>query len=183
MNDGYVWVVDPSDGTTNYAYDYKFSCISIALLNHKEPCLAVVYNPYLKEAFYAIKDQGAYCNDKKIKVTTHSLSSSVCTIGTSPYYKEYADITFERMKKVFKNCRDIRRSGSAALDLCYLAAGRIDAFYEQKLSPWDYAAGTLIVKEAGGIIDSLDCFCFDQPISIVAGNPVNYEDFKNTLEE
>ena len=87
------------------------------------------------------------------------------------------------MKKVFKNCRDIRRSGSAALDLCYLAAGRIDAFYEQKLSPWEYAAGTLIVKEAGGIIDSLDCFCFDQPISIVAGNPVNYEDFKNTLEE
>lgn len=185
MNDGYVWVVDPIDGTTNYAYDFKFSCISIALLYKKEEYLAVVYNPYLDEVFYAQKNKGAYLNSNRIHVSNNDCASSICTIGTSPYYKEYADETFKVMKNVFINTRDIRRTGSAALDLCYLACGRIDAFYERLLSPWDYAAGSLIIKEAGGTIETLSPYTwsFENTQPIVATNSINHDDFLEIIKK
>ena len=184
MTDGYVWVIDPIDGTTNYAYDAKRSCISIGLLYKKEAYFGVVYNPYLKETFYALKGEGAYVDGKRIHVTNNPIQASICTIGTSPYYKHLADDTFDMMKKIFINARDIRRTGSAALELCELAAGRTDCFYERLLSPWDYAAGAIVVTEAGGIIETLDPYTwnFETAIPIVAGNENNFKDFKELIK-
>lgn len=177
FDDGYVWVVDPIDGTTNYAYDLKHSCISIALLKGGKGFIGVVYNPYLKETFVGVKGHGSYLNGKILTVNDHDLNSSLVVIGTAPYAKEKADLTFDNLKKIFIHGRDIRRSGSATLDLCYVACGRYDAFYEASLAPWDYAAAATIIKEAGGIIDAIepDTWGYLKSIGVVAGNKKNYQ--------
>ena len=184
MDNGYVWVVDPIDGTTNFAYDLKHSCISIALLKDQEGFIGVVYNPYLHETFYAIKGEGAFLNGKQIHVSDNDISSSLCVVGTSPYRKELADKTFDNLKNLFVNTRDLRRSGSATLDLCNLAAGRYDVFYESSLAPWDYGAAATIIKEAGGIIDAIepDTWGYEKSIGVLAGNPKNFEDLKKLIK-
>ena len=184
MNDGYVWVVDPIDGTTNYAYDLKCSCISIALLYQKEGYIGVIYNPYLDECFYAINGKGAYLNGEKISVSQHDIHNSLFCMGTTPYNKAMADQTFEKMKRLFLIGRDVRRSGSAAIDLCNLAAGRYDGFYECALAPWDYAAGAIIIKEAGGIIETMAPYTwgYDGSITIIAGNKNNINELKELLK-
>lgn len=177
FDDGYVWVVDPIDGTTNYAYDLKHSCISIALLKGGEGYVGVVYDPYLKETFIGVKGHGSYLNGKILTVNDHDMSSSLVVVGTAPYAKEKADLTFTNLKKLFINARDLRRSGSATLDLCYIACGRYDAFYEASLAPWDYAAAATIIKEAGGIIDAIepDEWGYTKSIGVIAGNKKNYQ--------
>lgn len=185
FDDGYVWVVDPIDGTSNYAYDLKHSCISIALLYQKKGDIGVVYDPYLKEMFVGIKGFGSYLNGKATHVNQNALPSSLVVVGTSPYAKEKADITFHNMKKIFVNSRDIRRSGSATLDLCYVACGRFDAFYEASLAPWDYSAAATIIKESGGIIEAIepDVWGYEKSIGIIAGNQHNYLSLLNLLKE
>lgn len=174
LKDGYTWIIDPIDGTTNYAYDFHHSCVSIALVKGHEPVLGVCVNPYLNEVFHAMKGEGAYCNGKAIHVAENKMASSLIMCGTSPYNKGYADITFTCLKELFLKGRDIRRSGSAVLDLCYLASGRVDAFYEAQLSFWDYAAASLIVQEAGGTIKTMQGNWGDvEPIGFVAGNENN----------
>lgn len=169
--DGDIWIIDPIDGTTNFAYDYHHSAVSIALLRDHEVILAVCYQPYLKEMYTAQKGMGAYLNDKKLQVRKNSLSSGLVLCGTSPYHKHMAEQTFEHMKQIFLHGRDIRRSGSAVLDICYVAAGRVDAFYEEILSPWDYAAASLILKEAGGDIAVINgTWGFSKPIGMIMGN-------------
>lgn len=179
LTNEYTWIIDPIDGTTNYAYDFKHSCVSIALAYNHEPLLGAVYDPYLKELFWALKGEGAYVNGQKLSVKQNTMKSSLILIGTSPYKKDLADKTFDTLKKLFVNGRDLRRSGSAVLDLAYVAAGRVDAFYEESLSFWDYAAASLFVMEAGG------CFAGENgnwgdvaPIRVLAGNPNNIEDLK-----
>jgi len=177
LSNAYTWIIDPIDGTTNYAYDFHHSCVSIALTKDKQPLLGVCVDPYLQEVFYALKGEGAYCNDEKLHVSDHNLSASLIMCGTSPYNKAYADVTFACLKELFLHGRDIRRSGSAVLDLCYLASGRVDAFYEAQLSLWDYAAAGLIVTEAGGILHTSKGSWGDpKPITIVAGNKRNIAD-------
>lgn len=184
LSDQYTWVIDPIDGTTNFAYDLKHSCVSIGLLHEKKPYFGMVYNPYLDELFVGLKDQGAYLNGKKITVNNNNLNSSLCVVGTSPYVKELADKTFENLKTLFLNARDLRRSGSAALDLCYVACGRYDLFYESYLSPWDYAASGLIIQEAGGIIDAIEpeVWTYEHPIGVIAGNGNNFLALKKCLK-
>lgn len=149
----YTWILDPVDGTTNLMYGYKFSCIALGLVVDGRPYAGIVYNPYLKELFTARKGKGAFVNGKPIRVSYNNiLEDSLITIGTSPYDKGKADETFRITKNVFLKCRDIRRSGSAALDICNVAAGRTDGFYEMELRPWDYAAASVILEEAGGCI-------------------------------
>lgn len=155
VGDGFTWVIDPIDGTTNYVYDYHHSCISIALFYQKKGLIGVVYNPYLDECFVGIEGLGSSCNGAPIHVTDHSLREALVMVGSSPYDKTLAARTFRIMQKLFLEGRDIRRSGSAALDLCYIASGRIDAFYELCLQPWDYGAGSIIVRNAGGVIEGL----------------------------
>lgn len=172
ITDGYTFIVDPIDGTTNFINDYKLSSISIGLLKDKEPFLGVVYNPYLKEIFYAVKGHGAFCNGKQIHVSDKALEDSIVIFGTAIYYEELFDATFDTAKQYLSKAVDLRRSGSAALDLCHIAAGRCDAFFELRLCPWDYCAGSLILQEAGGVCVGLDKqpLTFDKKQGVLAAN-------------
>lgn len=148
-----TWILDPVDGTTNLIHDYHASVISLALMDKGSVLLGMIYNPYSEELFYAQKGMGSYCNGQRIAVSgAQSMEQSVIAVGTSPYYKEMAEQNFAVFKAVFMDCQDIRRSGSAALDLAYVACGRLDGYFERNLKIWDYAAGLLLVREAGGCV-------------------------------
>jgi len=155
LGDGFTFIIDPIDGTTNFIKGYKYSSISVGLLRNREPYMGVVYNPYLDEIFYAKKGEGAYVNQQQIHASQHSLAEGIVVFGTAPYYPELTNDTFALMRSLFDQALDIRRSGSAALDLCNIAAGRCELYYEYRLSPWDYTAGALIVMEAGGKITTI----------------------------
>lgn len=180
---GYCWIIDPIDGTTNYMVGYRHSCVSIGLVQDGEGVLGAVYNPFMGELFCAAHGLGARCNGRPIQVAERPLEQGLVIFGTSPYYRERADETFDVIRRIFLRCGDLRRSGSAALDLCYLAAGRCDGFYEAVLSPWDYAAAAVIVREAGGCIDAIepDRFGFAQPIGIVAGSRLAFPALRAAL--
>ena len=173
-DEGYAFIVDPIDGTTNFIKDYHMSAISVALLEGKEVVAGVVYNPYLDEAFSAIKGQGAFCNGKKISVSSQPLDKALVLFGSSPYDKSLFPKTIEMLSEYFYKALDIRRGGSAALDLCYVAAGRAELYFELQTSPWDFAAGKLLIEEAGGVVTTLDGkpLSFDGKTSILAKNNV-----------
>lgn len=177
VESGYAFIVDPIDGTTNFIKDYKMSAISVGLLKDGQPYVGVVYNPYLDEVFSAVAKEGAWLNEKPIHVSEKELSEGVVLFGTSPYNRELADETFAYIRKLFDNALDIRRSGSAALDLCSIAAGRAEVYFELLLSPWDYAAGALIVKEAGGRVSTLtgETLVYDRKCSVLAAGSRAYE--------
>ena len=151
-----VFVIDPIDGTMNFVHGFHHSCISIAFLREGIPMAAAIYNPYVDEMFTALRGGGAFLNGRAIHVSEEALSESVVCVGTAPYSPELTDRTFRLMKAVYLAGLDIRREGSAALDLCSVAAGRCGAYYELALSLWDYAAGMLLVEEAGGECRTLD---------------------------
>ncbi|HXH85628.1 MAG TPA: inositol monophosphatase family protein, partial [Nitrospira sp.] len=147
----HCWIIDPLDGTTNFAHGYPQFCVSIALEHEGQVILAVVYDPLRDECFRAVKDQGATLNDIPIRVSNaQELDKSLLATGFPYDHRENADYYLAFFKGFMTRCQGIRRAGAAALDLCYLACGRIDGFWELKLRPWDTAAGSLIVKEAGG---------------------------------
>lgn len=169
----YCFVIDPIDGTANFVHNCRHSAISLAMISHGVTLFAAVYNPYLDEMFYAALGDGAYLNGQKIQASERDMPHSIVTVGTSPYYKnELGEATFSLCRKLFYACSDVRRLGSAALDLCYVAAGRTDIFFEYRLSPWDFAAGALIVTEAGGVITDMQggTPSLAKPISILASN-------------
>ena len=150
---GLVWVLDPVDGTTNLIHDYQASVISLALMDKGESVLGMIYDPYMNELFLAEKGKGSFCNGRRIHVSrAASMEECLIAIGTSPYYKELAEENFELFKRLFVDCQDVRRSGSAARDLAYVACGRLDGYLEQRLKIWDFAAGMLLVREAGGCV-------------------------------
>lgn len=148
-----VWVVDPLDGTKNFLHGIDFFSISCALLDKGEPELGIVFNPARDELFYAIKGQGAFKNGEKINVSS-SVNLERCLFATAfPFReKEKFDFLNNIFKKLYFVFSDVRRLGSAALDLCYVAEGIFVVFYEYGLSIWDIAAGSLIVEEAGGLV-------------------------------
>lgn len=148
---GAVWILDPVDGTTNLIHHYNQSAVSLGLYENGEGLAGVIYQPFTDELFWAVKGEGAFLNGKPIRVSeTPTLAESLVAVGTNPYCKETAAVNFAVFRRVFEACQDIRRSGSAALDLAYVACGRLDAYFEQNLKPWDYAAGMVLLKEAGG---------------------------------
>lgn len=150
---GLVWVLDPVDGTTNLIHDYKNSAISLALLNNGDVIGGIIYDPYLDEMYFSEKGKGAYLNGEPIQVSSaKSMNESLIAIGTSPYRKEEAADNFRAFERIYMDCQDLRRTGSAALDLAHIACGRIEGYIEKKLKIWDFAAGTLIVREAGGSV-------------------------------
>jgi len=152
----YCFVIDPIDGTKNFINDYRHSCISLAMISKGETVFGAVYDPYLDEMFTAEKGMGARLNGKPMHVSERPIETAIVAFGTSPYYKDtLADKTFDFTKEIFLTASDIRRTGAAALDLAYLAAGRNDIFFEFVLSPWDFAAGALLVTEAGGIVTDI----------------------------
>lgn len=181
--DGLRFIIDPIDGTTNFMQDYRCSCISVALCNGNDVVAGVVYNPYTDELFSAEKGKGAYLNGDRISVSERPLSDGLALFGTSPYHPENTDETFSLLRKVFDFSRDIRRSGSAAYDICMIACGRCEVFFEKSLQPWDIAAGTLILKEAGGIALNYQGrdINFSTPNDVVFANPKAYKEFITLL--
>ena len=177
------FIIDPIDGTTNFMQDFRCSCISVALCEGNEVIAGVVYNPYTDEIFSAEKGRGAYLNDNKITVSDRLLSNGLALFGTSPYHPENTDATFALLRKVFDFSRDIRRSGSAAYDICTVACGRCEVFFEKGLQPWDIAAGTLILKEAGGKALNYEGgeIDFSKPADVVFANPKAYDEFITLL--
>lgn len=176
---GYNFVVDPIDGTANFVFGCKHSCISVGLIRDGKPYAGVVYQPYLDELFCAQEGKGAFLNGARIYAAEGSMKENLSAFGTSPYVPELTDKTFEITKKVFLNSMDIRRSGSAALDICYSACGRFGLFFEMSLYPWDYAAGAAIISEAGGKICDMDGrkLTFDKRSSVVSGGKACVEEF------
>lgn len=158
----YLWIVDPLDGTTNYAHDYPCFSVSIALQVKGQLTLGVVYNPITDECYTALKDQGAYRNDQPVHVSkTQRIQQALLCTGF-PYDIGVSERNnLREFVSVIKRAQGVRRDGSAALDLCRVAEGSFDGFWELKLKPWDVAAGALIAMEAGGTVTSFDGVPFD----------------------
>ncbi len=150
---GAVWILDPVDGTTNLIHNFHHSAISLALAEAGTLTAGLVYDPFADELWWARRGQGAFCNDEPIAVTaTPTLADSLVCVGTNPARRDLAERTFLWLRTVYDRCHDIRRLGSAAIALCYVAGGRVDAFAEQGLHAWDFAAAMLIIQEAGGVL-------------------------------
>ena len=143
-----LWIIDPIDGTVNYAHGHNQSAVSIAYVNEGQIVVGVVFNPFTDEMFWAVKGQGAWLNEKQIFVSAETDPRRAIIATGFPYTKDNLDPLFERVEIILRQCADIRRLGSAALDICWVAAGRLDGFYES-LSLWDFAAAQLIAREAG----------------------------------
>ena len=151
------WILDPVDGTTNLIHSFRHSAISLALAEGGQAVFGVVYNPYTEECFTARRGGGALRNGVPIHVSDVSrLGDSLLSTGTVPGRRELADAAFRQMRALYDRCQDVRRTGCASLDLCWVACGRLDGYVELSLQPWDYAAGMLIVAEAGGRVTAPD---------------------------
>jgi myo-inositol-1(or 4)-monophosphatase len=163
------WIIDPLDGTTNYAHGYPLFCISIAYERDGEVVAGVIYAPLMNEMFIAQRGKGAFCNGKPIHVSEiASLGEAMLVTGFKPYDYETNAPYFARASN---RAQAVRRDGAAALDLAYTAMGRFDGFWEFDLAPWDMAAGLLLVREAGGVVTQSDGSPFDlNGRSIVASN-------------
>lgn len=177
------WVIDPLDGTTNFIHGVPCFAVSIALVSGKEPIVGVVYEINQAEMFSAVKNGGAFLNGESISVSqSDTVKSSLLGTGFPYYDYHLLDEYLELFKHLMVHSRGLRRPGSAATDLAYVASGRFDGFYEYSLSPWDVAAGVLLVREAGGAVSNFDGgedAIFTQ--EIIATNQGIYEEFFTLL--
>jgi len=150
------WIIDPLDGTTNYAHGFPFFCVSLALERLNTMIIGIVYDPILDEMYVAEKGKGAYLNEREIHVSnTHSIIKSLLATGFPYDIQVNTDNNLNYFNEMILRAQAIRRAGSASLDLAYVAAGRFDGFWELKLNPWDIAAGWLLVEEAGGLVTDI----------------------------
>jgi myo-inositol-1(or 4)-monophosphatase len=182
---GRIWIIDPIDGTTNFAHGFPVYCISIALWIDGIPKVALVKEVAKGEIFWAVEGQGAYLDGNKITVSRNE-DSSKSLIGTGfPYTVfEHVDEYLSLLKSLMQNTHGIRRAGAASYDLCCTACGRLDGFFEYGLSPWDVAAGALIIKEAGGVVtdwNKKDNWLFGK--SIIGGNKDIHEFLYDQIKE
>ena len=151
QDSSYKWIIDPIDGTVNFAHSIPLCCVSIAVEYNGEIVLASVYNPIMNELFFAEKGKGSTLNDKQIRVSKKQNVANACLVTGFPYtYLDVPNGPLQIFEKLIRKGIPVRRLGSAATDLCWVAAGRFDGFYEHKLQAWDSAGGYLIVEEAGG---------------------------------
>lgn len=196
---GNVWILDPVDGTSNLIHDFQNSSLSLALAVEKEIVFGIIYHYYSQEYFYAKKGEGASMgrilpssssqtmNFVTTPITvsnTTELSRSLVSFGTSPYDKStLGEKNCETLKQIFFLCEDIRRIGSAAIELAFVAAGRVDLYFERNLKPWDYAAAIVIIQEAGGVITDYSGSPIDisKPCDILAGNKIVHDKLLKTI--
>lgn len=184
LTDGYCFIIDPIDGTTNFIKGFQHSAISVALAKDKEIIIGVVLDPDLDNLFYAEKGKGAFLNGKPIHCSDCDLSGSLVLFGTCPYEHELAHKTFELTEKIFYKAVEVRRGGSAALDICYVAGGKADLYYEMILRPWDWAGAYLILSEAGGYAATFEKnkLNADKIDSFVCGNKKVLKEFYEILQ-
>lgn len=167
-----IWIIDPIDGTANYSRGIRECAICVGLQQHGEMELSVVFLPRTGEMFYAQRGGGAFLNGKQIHVSKRPFADAVLCTALSVYHKEYIKVCSDIIVDAFLQCNDIRRFGAAAPELCYVAMGRCEMYFEYLLSPWDFAAASLIVTEAGGVLSDLDGKPIDptRPMGILAAN-------------
>jgi myo-inositol-1(or 4)-monophosphatase len=183
VSSSFKWIIDPLDGTTNYAHGYPCFCVSLAIEHEGEVIYSTVYDPVREELFTAEKGKGVYLNGKAIKVSsTKQLNQSLLCTGFPYDVKDDMNSNILDFRNFLMKALAVRRDGSAALDLCYTATGRFDGFWEQKLHPWDVAAGGLLVKEAGGKLSNFKGGNFSiYDIEIVASNGLIHNQMIETL--
>lgn len=177
------WYIDPLDGTTNFIHGYPHFAVSIAAWKQGKPLLAVVHDPMRNETFEARNGNGAFLNRRRLRVCPGiKIADAVFASGLPPYRREQLPIFQKRMEACMREASTYRRGGSAALDLAYVAAGRLDAYWEAGLGSWDIAAGILLVQEAGGMATGLDGSCVDlKKGDVLAANPILNEEFRRIL--
>ena len=181
-----VFVIDPIDGTMNFVHGFHHSCISVAYMSRGVLRAGAICNPYAEELFTALRGEGAWCNGRPIHVFKGGIADSLVCVGTAPYNAELIDRSFQLIRKACLAGLDIRREGAAALDLCTVAAGRAGVFFELKLSLWDYAAGKLIVEEAGGVcltVEGTELPMDPSRPSVLAGGKQAVADFLALMRE
>lgn len=163
----YTWIIDPIDGTANYSRGIRECAICVGLKHDEQMEMAVVYLPRTDELFHAVRGKGAFLNGKAIHVSNRPFQDGILCTALAVYHKEYAKICSDIICQTFLQCNDIRRFGAAAPEICYLAMGRCELYFEYLLSPWDFAAASLILEEAGG------CLCdlkgYDVPLTSSSG--------------
>ena len=172
MDNEYVWVIDPIDGTTNYSRGIDDCAISVALLYKGTPIVGVVKSIFREDCYSAIAGMGAWLNDKAIKVSNRSFNNGLLCTAMSLYKKDHAKVCSDIIYETYMQCNDIRRFGSCAMELCYIAAGKCDLYFEIRVFPWDCAAGLLILNEAGGIAKGLKDATLDlkKPSVVICAN-------------
>ncbi len=172
---GHQWYIDPLDGTVNYAHGIPFFCVSIAYAVNGVPTLAAIFDPLREELFTAERGKGAWLNDRPLRVSSETELSRCLLVTGFPYdIRNSANDNLNHFSRFVKITQGVRRLGSAALDLCYVAAGRFNGYWELSLKPWDLAAGILIAAEAGAKVTSVqgDDNCLAPPYSVLAASPV-----------
>lgn len=178
QDSSYKWIIDPIDGTVNFAHSIPLCCVSIGVEYNGEMVLASVYNPIMNELFFAEKGKGATLNDKQIRVSKKQNVLNACLVTGFPYtYLDMPNGPLQIFEKLIRKGIPVRRLGSAATDLCWVAAGRFDGFYEHKLQAWDSAGGYLIVEEAGGKVTDFkgDKFSPYQPHILATNGEIHDE--------
>ena len=180
LQKGFVFVIDPIDGTTNFIRDLGISAVSVGLYYDGEAEFGVIYDPYRDELFRARRDGGAYCNDRPIHVSEFVPEKAIWSVGTAPYSKKkLGEKTVASISYLYMHGGDVRRMGAATLDLAYVAAGRLDGFFEWCLCPWDFGAGRLLIEEAGGIVETIGEEDtrprFDRASGTIAGSAASME--------
>lgn len=168
----YVWVIDPIDGTMNYARGINECSICVGLMKDGEIVMGVVYSPARGEMYTAEKGHGAFCNGRKLAVSERPFRDGIICTAMSTYRKEYAKACNDIIFDIYMRCNDFRRFGAAAIEICMLAAGIVDLYFEMRLQPWDFAAAMLILQEAGGCISGYDGKLppINDPCMVVAAN-------------
>jgi len=185
LSDGCLFIIDPIDGTTNFIKGYAHSAVSVAFC--RDGCLTagVVHNPFSGEIFYAERGGGAFLNGRPIHADTCGINGGIGLFGTSPTAPELREKTFAVASMMYEKMWDVRRTGSAALDLCYIACGRVVAFAEYVLYVWDFAAGKLIAEESGAVVTKMDGLPLgmEKHVSVLAGTPAAHAQFLELLRE
>lgn len=174
----FTWIIDPIDGTANYSRGIRECAICVGLKHGNSMVMAVVYLPRTDELFHAERGKGAFLNGLPIHVSNRPFANSIMCTALAVYHKEYAQICSDIIVETFLQCNDIRRFGAAAPELCYLAMGRCELYFEYLLSPWDFAAASLILEEAGGVLSDLS----GRPLDPTAATGVLAANSRESLE-
>lgn len=173
------WIIDPIDGTTNLLHGYPHFAISAAHVVNAIPQFAIIFNPLSMERYTAILHNGAFLNGHPIHVSTHT-NLKDCILGVGfPYDRTHAPFIFNTMNRLYQSCQDIKRKGSASLDLAYVACGRLDGYFELDLKPWDIAAGMLLIQEAGGLVEL--CTTSNHMSLTIASNGLLQDTLKSSI--
>ena len=186
--DGLCFLIDPIDGTTNFMFRYNYSCVSVGLAYARKMIAGFVYNPYVDEMFTAVRGEGAYLNGNRIHMPDSTLEDGIASFGCARYNDPNTDLLFRVVQEMFNRSLAVRSGGSAALDLCRVAAGASVVYLEMKLNPYDYAAASIIIEEAGGeaggVITQIDGskITLDQPCSILGAAPKAAGEVRDMIE-